>query len=233
MILSSNRIGSYKDPLVDIKDFKSNNILEIKKQDLKTSNITTRDIDRKEYQHFLDKEINDTSDIVERTISNYIQPEKSVNEGSISDAIAASQDQIPEYIFEALKNKEINKIIITGMGTCYTAAVAISMYMRSRLKLFIPNILVEPHIATEGSAFYLEPNMQDTLVIVIAQSGTTVDTNVYVQKAKERGWPTRRELDNLPYKSPIYHLVSKVNNKQETAPNGVNYSTNQNKLQKK
>ena len=29
--------------------------------------------------------------------------------------------------------------------------------------------------------------MQDTLVIVIAQSGTTVDTNVYVQKAKERG----------------------------------------------
>ena len=73
------------------------------------------------------------------------------------------------------------------MGTCYTAAVAISMYMRSRLKIFIPYILVEPHIATEGSAFYLEPNMQDTLVIVIAQSGTTVDTNVYVQKAKERG----------------------------------------------
>ena len=29
--------------------------------------------------------------------------------------------------------------------------------------------------------------MQDTLVIVIAQSGTTVDTNVYVQKAKQRG----------------------------------------------
>ena len=28
--------------------------------------------------------------------------------------------------------------------------------------------------------------MSDTLVIVIAQSGTTIDTNVYV-KAKERG----------------------------------------------
>ena len=29
--------------------------------------------------------------------------------------------------------------------------------------------------------------MRDTLVIVIAQSGTTVDTNVYVQMAKDRG----------------------------------------------
>ena len=70
-----------------------------------------------------------------------------------------------------------------GQGTY----AAISMYMRARLKVFLPYILVEPHIATEGSAFYLKPNMQDTLVIVVAQSGTTVDTNVYVQMAKERG----------------------------------------------
>ena len=73
------------------------------------------------------------------------------------------------------------------MGTCYTAAVAISRFMRSRLKEFMPGLSVEPHIASEGSAFYLESNMDTTLVIVIAQSGTTVDTNVFVQKAKERG----------------------------------------------
>ena len=92
-----------------------------------------------------------------------------------------------QHITENIKEKKIKKIIITGMGTCYTAAVAISMYMRDRLKIFMPNIIVEPHVASEGSAFYVESNMQDTLVIVIAQSGTTVDTNVYVQMAKERG----------------------------------------------
>ena len=76
------------------------------------------------------------------------------------------------------------------MGTCYTAAVAISGYMREMLELFFPNIIVAPHVASEGSAFYVNSQMNDTLVIVIAQSGTTIDTNVYVQMAKERGAST-------------------------------------------
>ena len=46
-------------------------------------------------------------------------------------------------------------------------------------------MIIEPHIASEGSGFYLDQNMTDTLVIVIAQSGTTVDTNIYVQMAKD------------------------------------------------
>ena len=58
------------------------------------------------------------------------------------------------------------------------------------LELFFPDIIVEPHVASEGSAFYINPQMNDTLVIVIAQSGTTIDTNVYVQMAKERGAST-------------------------------------------
>lgn len=185
--LSSSNIISYNKSCIDLRDQKTNELSVINSEDLRVSNITTRDIDKKGYEHFLEKEIHETPDIISRTLTNYLQPADVVNENTISDAVAISQDQIPEYIIESLRNKEINKIILTGMGTCYTAAVAISMYMRSRLKIFIPYILVEPHIATEGSAFYLEPNMQDTLVIVIAQSGTTVDTNVYVQKAKDRG----------------------------------------------
>ncbi len=185
--LNATKNISFNYPQIIMEDTINGKELVISKDRLKVTNITTRDIDKKNYEHFLDKEIHDTADIVARTLSNYVQPEKIIEKKNIFEAIALNNEQIPEYIFDSLKNKQINKIIITGMGTCYTAAVAISMYMRSRLKLFMPFILVEPHIATEGSAFYLQPNMQDTLVVVIAQSGTTVDTNVYVQKAKERG----------------------------------------------
>ena len=72
------------------------------------------------------------------------------------------------------------------MGTCYTAGVAISNYMREILNHINKEIIVETTIARR-SGFYLDPDMSDTLVIVIAQSGTTIDTNVYVKKAKERG----------------------------------------------
>lgn len=185
--ISSSDHVCYESPCISLLNTETGNQSKISKKDLKISNITTRDIDKKDFEHFLDKEIHDTSDIVARTISNYVQPQASIKTKSIHKSIAISDEQIPDHIFESLKNNVIKKIIITGMGTCYTAAVAISMYMRSRLKLSLPFILVEPHIATEGSAFYLQSNMQDTLVIVIAQSGTTVDTNVYVQKAKERG----------------------------------------------
>jgi glucosamine 6-phosphate synthetase-like amidotransferase/phosphosugar isomerase protein len=168
---------------------KNESYKSIDKDDLQITNITTRDIDKRGYKHFLEKEIYETHDIVERTINAYLQPLdfSSIDKNNLFSSISMNEQQVPAYITENIKEKKIKKIIITGMGTCYTAAVAISMYMRDRLKIFIPNIIVEPHVASEGSAFYVESNMQDTLVIVIAQSGTTVDTNVYVQMAKERG----------------------------------------------
>ena len=185
--LSSNNLGSALDPKVNLLNLRSKSYSKIEQHDLKITNITTRDIDKRGYKHFLEKEIYETQDIVERTLNSYLQPEKYISNESLPSAINILESQVPTFILEKLREREIKKVVLTGMGTCYTAAVAISMYMRSALKTFIPDILVEPHIASEGSAFYLEKNMQDTLVIVIAQSGTTVDTNVYVQMAKDRG----------------------------------------------
>ena len=170
-----------------ILDSKSHSYKDIYKDRLQITNITTRDIDKRGYKHFLEKEIYETSNIVERTINGYLQPIDFYSSEKLSSSISMTEKQVPKFITNSIKEGKIKNIIITGMGTCYTAAVAISMYMRARLKIFMPNIVVEPHVASEGSAFYVKPNMQDTLVIVIAQSGTTVDTNVYVQMAKERG----------------------------------------------
>ena len=185
--LSTSNLVTALDPKIRILNLQAETFKDVTTDDLKFTNITTRDIDKRGYAHFLEKEIYETKDIVERTLNAYLQPEKSVDQKFLHSAINISEEQIPVFIVEKLKNREIKKVVITGMGTCYTAAVAISMYMRAALKAIIPDILVEPHVASEGSAFYVEPDMQDTLVIVIAQSGTTVDTNVYVQMAKERG----------------------------------------------
>ena len=48
------------------------------------------------------------------------------------------------------------------------------------------DIKVEATVASEGSGFYLSDNMEDTIIIVLAQSGTTIDTNVFAKLAKER-----------------------------------------------
>jgi len=164
-----------------------NDDIIIKKKHLKTTNITTRDIDKKDYNHFLEKEIFETENIVLRTLLGYLQSDDLIKKKNYRNAIICDKDQVPKFIIDKLLKGKINKIVITGMGTCYTAAVAISGYMREMLELFFPDIIVEPHVASEGSAFYINPQMNDTLVIVIAQSGTTIDTNVFVQMAKERG----------------------------------------------
>ena len=49
------------------------------------------------------------------------------------------------------------------------------------------SIRITTHLASELSAFHLRENMGNTLVIAIAQSGTTIDTNVAVKLVKARG----------------------------------------------
>lgn len=158
----------------------------IDKKDFRTTNITTRDIDKRQYNHFLEKEIRETKAISFRTLFNFLKTMDSQYE-DLKNVLNISDEQVPAFILDKLKTGEINKIIITGMGTCYTAAAAIAIYMRHMLRDYYEQIEVEPHIASEGSAFYLSNRMDDTLVIVIAQSGTTIDTNVFVQMAKDRG----------------------------------------------
>ena len=173
-----------EDPLSSIMLHRHGEILSLAWENLEQTPITTRDISKRGFEHFLEKEICQTSEIVEKTLSYYLANNDPTDYGK---HVGFDETEVPSSICHALESRKIQKIVITGMGTCYTAAVAISMYMRSKLKRIYPELIVEPHIASEGSGFYLEPIMRDTLVIVIAQSGTTVDTNVYVQMAKDRG----------------------------------------------
>ncbi|MDC0855532.1 SIS domain-containing protein [Candidatus Pelagibacter sp.] len=145
--------------------------------------ITRRDLAKKNYKFFLEKEINESADITNKTINNYLNnniKKNFFNEKNFLDI---------QKIIKKIKLRKISKIILVGMGTCHTAAEAISGYMKEKLNKF-PNIAVKALVSSEASAFYLEKNMKDTLIIAIAQSGTTKDTNVFIEMSNLRGATT-------------------------------------------
>ena len=155
------------------------------KKKIKTSFFTktdllTFDISIKGKDTFFLKEVNDTSIFLKRTIVEYIDFQKR--------KIVGFHNLFNTKVRRKLKNKKIKNIIFTGMGSCYTAAVGISKYLNSKMIEYGYNDLkVEATIASEGSGFYLSTNMEDTIIVVIAQSGTTIDTNVFAKMAKKRG----------------------------------------------
>lgn len=148
-------------------------------KNLKQLNITSRDFNKIDNETYFQKEINDTELFIKRTIQNYTNKK--------FDKLI----DLKLFDFKTInkiKNREINNIIFTGMGSCYTAAVGISKYLlNSLIRNNILDVKVEATIASEGSGFYLSENMDDTIIVVLAQSGTTIDTNVYAKMARKRG----------------------------------------------
>jgi len=95
--------------------------------------------------------------------------------------------QIPKKLLHKFQANEIDEVVITGMGTCHTAAVAIAAIMNNHPAIKESTIRVKAYLASELSAFHIRENMDHTVLIAIAQSGTTMDTNVAVKMASERG----------------------------------------------
>ena len=153
---------------------------KIKNKKFHKSDLMTNDLSKKGFDRFFLKEIDDTDIFLKRTINNYL----SFNKAEFKNL---------NYIFnnktlKKFKERKINNIILTGMGSCYSAAVGISKYLRRVLIAAKYNdIKIEATVASEGSGFYLSDNMEDTIIIVLAQSGTTIDTNVFAKLARERG----------------------------------------------
>jgi glucosamine 6-phosphate synthetase-like amidotransferase/phosphosugar isomerase protein len=147
--------------------------------------ITTRDIARKNFKHYFLKEIHETEEIVAKTLSRSIIRENPKSgdgpmfQGDLLD--------LPSELFSRISTGQIKEIVFTGMGTCYTAAAAIATYFRGCTEVAGLQLNVSSVMASEGSAFHIIPDLSRTIVVAIAQSGTTIDTNVYVRLARERG----------------------------------------------
>ncbi len=166
--------------------------------DVKTTQITSRDIDRQNFPHYFLKEISEAPASVEKTLVNRwrVHPDTGL------PAVVLSENVIPPEIRHAFGQKSIRRIFFIGQGTAGIAAQACADILNFYLD--DPGIQISAMKASELSGFKLSSpgarNMADVLVIAITQSGTTADTNRTVDMVRERGASTlaivnRRDSD--------------------------------------
>ena len=148
-------------------------------EDVQIAEITTRDIDRAGYPHFLLKEITEAAPSFRKTLR-----------GKIIDAgdcltVVLGETALPPALCAGLSSGAVRRVLVIGQGT---AAVA-GQSLASAMQAFIDpdRLQVTAVLATELSGFQLRDDMSDTLVVAVSQSGTTTDTNRTVDLVRSRG----------------------------------------------
>ncbi|MRR38076.1 SIS domain-containing protein, partial [bacterium] len=178
--------------------------LDLSEKDVQSAEITTRDIDRGEFPHFLLKEILDAPLSMRKTI----QGKYLIDNGSVMFNL--DEDVVPQRIREGLASGKIRNIYVVGQGTAAIAGAAIAEALWIYLKC--TNLTIQARKASDLSGFCLDEDMSDTLVIAITQSGTTTDTNRAVTMARNNG----------------AHLIAIVNRRQSditTKVDGIFYTS--------
>ena len=124
------------------------------------------------YDHFLLKEIMEQPESLTETLRGRIHPEDStVRLGG------------PGLSEEELR--KIKHLIIVGCGTAYHAGVLAGYYIEQ----FTPEITVETVIASEYR--YRDAYIpEDSVALVVSQSGETADTLACLREIKKKGTPT-------------------------------------------
>jgi glucosamine--fructose-6-phosphate aminotransferase (isomerizing) len=152
--------------------------LSLDDRDVVRAEVTTRDIDRGDFDHFLLKEINEAP----RSFRKTIRGRTEVIDGIVVPDL--DESTLPTSILEKLAGGKISRIRIIGQGTAAVAGTSLVPVLTSLLD---SSIHVQALTATELSGFAMEQDMSDMLVIAVSQSGTTTDTNRTVDLVASRG----------------------------------------------
>ena len=155
-------------------------LLPLRDDDVSTAQITTRDIDRGDYPHFLLKEINEAPGSFRKTLRGRLVED---DDGTLR--VALGEETLPERVRDALGSGQIKRAIVIGQGTAAVAGESAARALRAAIAE-LP-LVVESKPATELSGFEMRADMSDTLIIAISQSGTTTDTNRTVDLVRSRG----------------------------------------------
>jgi len=151
--------------------------LPLSDEDVTVAEITTRDIDRRHYPHFLLKEISEAPQSFRKTLRGKI-----VDTGGRL-AVRLGDDAIPTALRRALFDGRVKRVVVIGQGTAAVAGHGVA----AAVSRCLPGLSVTAVPATELSGFGLADDMSDTLVVAISQSGTTTDTNRTVDLVRARG----------------------------------------------
>ena len=93
-------------------NFKNNNSLKFNDNFKKITNINSRDVSKKNFSYYMEKEIHETDQIVKKTNYNFLKKDKKKQIVKISQKFFSKSHKI---INKIVKNK-IDTIIFTGMG---------------------------------------------------------------------------------------------------------------------
>jgi glucosamine--fructose-6-phosphate aminotransferase (isomerizing) len=147
--------------------------------DVSTASITTRDIDRGDFTHFLLKEISEAPQSLRKTLRGKLVERDGLTQVAVGD------ETLPPELRERLATGSITRVLVIGQGTAAVAGQSVAAGIQ-RAVAATP-MVVQALPATELSGFGLDDEMHDTLVVAISQSGTTTDTNRTVDLARARG----------------------------------------------
>ncbi len=154
--------------------------LPVSDGDLSTAEITTRDINRGDFPHYLLKEITEAPESFLRTLRGRIVE----RDGRLR--VQLDDRALPPAVVALVAGGRLKRLIVIGQGTAAVAGRAIAAALRAQLG--VPaGVAVEPMIATELSGFAMPSDLSDTLIVAVSQSGTTTDTNRTVDLARDRG----------------------------------------------
>ena len=152
-------------------------------REIVTAEITTRDVTRGDYDHYLLKEISQAPASIGKTLQ--------------------SQISRPAELAELLHSGRIAKLVAIGQGTAAIAAKAFTEICSDEINALRASLTaadtaklgsasptlpdVSSMAASELSGFAMTPDMSDHLIVAISQSGTTTDTNRTVDLLQARG----------------------------------------------
>ncbi|HEX2062848.1 MAG TPA: SIS domain-containing protein, partial [Acidimicrobiales bacterium] len=154
--------------------------LPVHPEEIHTAEITTRDIDRAGYPHYLLKEISQAPESFRKTLRGKIQPRA---DGTLGVVLA--EDSLPDSLRQRLRIGSVRRLFVVGQGTAAVAGQSLAAVLGGCLGE--SSVTVEALPATELSGFGLTDDMSDALLIAVSQSGTTTDTNRTVDLARARG----------------------------------------------
>jgi glucosamine--fructose-6-phosphate aminotransferase (isomerizing) len=158
--------------------------------------ITSRDIDRQEFAHYFLKEIYESPQSVDTTIHQGWSIVRK-NHGD-HPVLLLGEHALTPALRNAVLRGRIQRILFIGQGTAGIAACGCAELLKEYLSESA--IRIAPFKASEFSSAITKEALNDTLVVAITQSGTTTDTNMAVDMARERGAHTlaivnRRDSD--------------------------------------
>ncbi|MYL03262.1 MAG: SIS domain-containing protein, partial [Acidimicrobiaceae bacterium] len=157
--------------------------LPVASTEISTASITTRDVDRGDYRHYLLKEISEAPSSFRKTLRGRII------DTPVGPDLSIGPDTVPDEVRAGLRDGTVSSVLAIGQGTAAVAGESFALCLRTLMATAGGQAALDVKAlpATELSAFGLRADMSDTLVVAISQSGTTTDTNRTVELVKARG----------------------------------------------